>query len=63
MAAGVVDQYPTHRLSGDAEELCAVPAHGAPLIRQPEVCLVDERGSGKRVPRGLSSELTVSNTP
>ena len=40
----MIDENASHHAGGDAEEVCPVAPLDTPLINQPYVCLVDERG-------------------
>jgi len=45
----IVDKDASHQLSGDTKEVGTVLPRRAPLVHQPQVKLVDERGRAERV--------------
>jgi len=59
--ARMVDQDLPHRSRGYAEKVRAVLPSHSPLIHQPEVRLVDERGGLERVIRSLPTHIGGSD--
>ena len=55
---GVVDENPSHHLSGNTEELCLVLPIHAVLPREAEIRFMHECGRLKRVVGPLRSEIT-----
>ena len=57
----VVDQNAPHRLRGDRQEVVAIRGGELPLLQEPEVDLVDQRGGRERVTGRLAAELSPRN--
>jgi len=53
----MIDENPSHHAGGDAEEVCPVAPLDMPLIDQPYVCLVEERGRLQRMARRLTDHV------
>src|SRR5205085_5796995 len=59
----VIDQHAAHDRRRHREEMCAVVPINAPLLDEPEIRLVDERGGAQRVALALAMELPVGDRP
>jgi hypothetical protein len=59
--ARVVQQDAAHHGCGQPDKLGAVPPVHAPLVHQPQVCLVDERGRLQRVAAPFAAHVRSRN--
>jgi len=53
----VVDEDASHQIRGNREKVCAVLPTDAPLVYQPQIGLVDQRGRRKRMVVALAAQV------
>ena len=61
--AGVVDEDAAHGVRGGGEELGAILGPQAPLVGEPQVGLVDQRGGAERVTVALAAQPLTREAP